>query len=61
MIQILLECHIDCKTCSGPNENDCGSCANSLMFLDTQDNICKCPKNMYKYTGQCECIYIYIY
>lgn len=43
------ECHSDCSTCSGPEDNDCDSCSDGLMLdngacVSEQD---VCPAQMY--------------
>ena len=38
------QCHSDCKTCNGSNENNCLSCRNETLFIYNGKCIVECPK-----------------
>ena len=38
------QCHSDCKTCNGSNENNCLSCRNETLFIYNGKCIAECPK-----------------
>jgi hypothetical protein len=45
------QCHSSCRTCSGPNSNQCLSCKSSAVYLN---NMCNCPYKSYmSLTGDC--------
>ena len=53
LVFIISECHRKCKSCNGPNHNQCTSCTNSAQVVFLGECLNNCPDNFFIRGGNC--------
>ena len=53
LVFFISECHRKCKSCNGPNHNQCTSCTNSAQVVFLGECLNNCPDNFFIRGGNC--------